>query len=102
MDGTVGTLLETRLETDKVTRVAVDHGLDHFRGNGRVERRGVRRSSVAEATSGWHYAEVPTETVLDGIRSVEIVRKCTSLDLEVVLGVAPSTETGLEIRIEDG
>jgi len=102
MNGSVGTRLETRLETDKVTCVVVDQGFDNFRGNGRVEQCGVRRSSVAEATSGWRHAEVPTEAVLDGIRAVEIVRECTGRDLEVVLGVAPSTEAGFEIRIEDG
>ena len=94
--------LEKFLETDKVTCESTHHGLYTLRSEEGVKRISYGWSSVSEATGRWNRGVIPTDAVGSRIRAHEIGSEGTSCNLEVVRGIAPSTETSVGIRVEKG
>jgi hypothetical protein len=89
-----GCALEQGMESHKVTDEPVNQQVDTVLSEVVPEIKRSRRSTVTEGISDkGPLGEVPSEVVGDGVGKWEVLGKGTSRDLEIVIGVTPSTHS---------
>jgi len=98
---TSGTLKQG-VETDEVTNESVDQIIPLLLGEVVPERKGSSRGAITEGISDIGViGVVPSDFVGNGVGKLEVLGKGTGGDLEIIVGVAPSTESNCGRIIED-
>jgi len=96
MDRAMGTswALEQGVESLKVTDESVDQIIPLLRGEVVPEWKGSSRSTITEGISDIGViGVVPADFVGNRVCKIEAIGESTGVDLEIIIGVTPSTET---------
>ena len=94
--------LEQLVEASEVTTETVDQRVPDLCGEVVPERKGSRGSAVAEGISDISVISVvPADSVGNRVGKVEVLGESASGDLEIIIGVTPSTHSARGGRVED-